>query len=453
MLTLLSFVVALCILIAVHELGHYLMARACGVGVIKFSIGFGPAFLKWRNAQGTEFVLSAFPLGGFVQMVDEREAPVDSGNAHLAFNRKSVSQRFMVVAAGPLANLVLAALLYAMVACMGQWQPAPFLSTPAQGSMADNAGLRAGQRVTALAFEGEDLQAIQSFEELRWWMTRAAMQRENLLLDRQDVSGAHLGSVVLPLAALVGASVDSEMFQRVGIVSPMRSAVLREVKEGGSAYRAGLQALDEVLQIDGQPIQDATHLQQVIKALPKTMTGDVSLWTIDRQGVLLQIEIRPDVVIEDGVDTGRVGVWVGGSPQMAWVQSDVLSGLWSGLVRTWEVSVLTVASVFQMLIGEASLKNLSGPLSMADYAGQSAQMGVASYILYLALISVSIGILNLLPIPVLDGGHLVFLTYEAFSGKPLPESWLGVFQKGGLLILMVMMSLALFNDVVRFLYG
>ena len=336
---------------------------------------------------------------------------------------------------------------------MGQWQPAPFLSTPAQGSMADNAGLRAGQRVTALAFEGEDLQAIQSFEEVRWWMTRAAMQRENLLLDRQDISGAHLGSVVLPLAALVGASVDSEMFQRIGIVSPMRSAVLREVKEGGSAYRAGLQALDEVLQIDGQPIQDATHLQQVIKALPKTMTGDVSLWRVDRQGVLLQIEIRPDVVIEDGVDTGRVGVWVGGSPQMAWVQSDVLSGLWSGLVRTWEVSVLTVASVFQMLIGEASLKNLSGPLSMADYAGQSAQMGVASYLLYLALISVSIGILNLLPIPVLDGGHLVFLTYEAFSGKPLPESWLGVFQKGGLLILMVMMSIALFNDVVRFLYG
>jgi len=453
LLTLLSFVAALCILIAVHELGHYLMARACGVGVIKFSIGFGPSFLKWRNAQGTEFVLSAFPLGGFVQMVDERETPVDSGNAHLAFNRKSVSQRFMVVAAGPLANLMLATLLYATVACMGQWQPAPLLSTPTQGSMADTAGLRAGQRVTSIAFEGHDLQPIQSFEELRWWITRAAMQQENLQVERQDASGAHLGGLVLPLARLAVASVDSEMFQSVGIVSPMRSAVLREVKEGGPGYRAGLKAQDVVLRIDGQPIQDASHLQQLIKALPKTMTDDASLWSIDRQGVLLQLEIRPDVVREDGADTGRVGVWVGGEPHMAWVQSDVLSGLWSGLVRTWEVSALTVNAIFQMLTGEASLKNLSGPLSMAEYAGQSAQIGLASYVLYLALISVSIGILNLLPIPVLDGGHLVFLMCEAVLGKPLPESWQGVFQKGGLLILMVMMSLSLFNDVTRFFHG
>jgi len=452
-LTLFSFVFALCVLIAVHESGHYLMARACGVGVLKFSIGFGPPLIKWRNVQGTEFVLSAFPLGGFVQMVDEREAPVDAGHSHLAFNRKTVAQRFGIVAAGPLANLMLATLLYASVACMGQWQLAPLLSTPVQGSMADNAGLKAGARVTALAFEGDDLQPIQSFEELRWWITRAVLQQEDLLVERQDASGAHLGSLVLPLSKLAGASVDSQLFQTIGLVSPMRSAVLRDVKEGGSGYRAGLKPQDVVLRIDGQPILDASHLQQVIKVLPKTMRSDVSLWSIDRQGVLLQFEIRPDVVRKDGTDTGRVGVWVGGEPNMVWVESDVLSGLWSGLVRTVEVSFLTVNSVFQMLTGEASLKNLSGPLSMVEYAGQSAQIGVTSYVLFLALISVSIGILNLLPIPVLDGGHLVFLMCEAFLGKPLPESWQGVFQKGGLFILMVMMSIALFNDVARFFHG
>jgi len=452
MLTVLAFVVALGLLIAIHEYGHYRMAVACGVKVLRFSIGFGHVLLRWQaKGSATEFTLCAFPLGGYVRMLDEREAPVAAQERHLAFNTQSLRARALIVAAGPVANLLLAVLLYAVVNWSGVQLAAPVLGHPSQASVAEHAGLKGGERVEAAGFDGGELQTVLSFEDLRWLLTRGALEGRDVRLVLTGEPGRGAGEVLLPLSTLQTRDADARLFEKIGIVAPMSRPEIGEITPDSAAQRAGLQLGDLVLAMDDATVADARQLREMIRASVRDGKALTTSWRIERQGAALNIEVTPEVQQQGGVAIGRIGAYVGAAPEMVTVQYGVFQGLWQGVVKTWEVSVLTLRTLGRMLVGEASLKNLSGPLTIADYAGRSASMGLTSYLVFLALISVSLGVLNLLPLPVLDGGHLMYYLWEGLTGRAVPEVWLERLQRAGVVVLALMMSIALFNDLTRLL--
>jgi regulator of sigma E protease len=458
MLTVFAFIVALGLLIAVHEYGHYRVAVACDVKVLRFSIGFGKVLFRWkprkpRPGQDTEFVIGAFPLGGYVKMLDEREGVVAPAERHRAFNTQALKSRAAIVAAGPLANLGLAILLYAAVNWIGVEEPQPVLGSPVAGSIAAEAGLRGGERVASAALEGESPEAIRSFEELRWLLTRGALDGRDLRLQLAREGGSRGGELVLPLSRMDSRDADAQMLRKVGIVAPWSPPVLGEIMAGGAAERAGLRKGDLVLRVGEQPVGDAQQLRDWIRSQVQGGRALGSTWEIERDGRRLQVAVTPDVVNDaDHPPVGRISAYVGAPPAMVTVRYGPIDGLWNGVVRTWEVSALTLRMMGRMVIGEASVKNLSGPLTIADYAGRSASLGLTQYLLFLALISVSLGVLNLLPLPVLDGGHLMYYLWEAVTGRSVSDAWMERLQRGGVAVLLVMMSIALFNDVAR-LFG
>ena len=452
MITLAAFVLTLGVLIVIHEYGHYRVAVACGVRVLRFSVGFGRVL--WRRQatpESTEFVLCALPLGGYVRMLDEREGPVAASERERAFNRKTLWQRTAIVSAGPLANLLLAVLLYAAAHWIGIDEPKALMGPPAAGSLAERAGLRSGEWARAWSNDGNEWTELRSMTDLRWEVTQAVLQGLPLHLMVTSADGRGQRRVVLELDTLGAREVDAQLMRRIGLGNAFSEPVLGEVKAAGPAAQAGLQAGDRVLSINDQPIVDASQIRDRIRASASSGTAVPMVWRVERAGRTIETTVNPLVVADGDKTVGRVEVYPGQPPQMVLVRYGVVDGLTRAVSRTWEMSTLTLRMLGKMLIGEASLKNLSGPLTIADYAGQSVKLGLAYYLGFLAVVSVSLGVLNLLPLPMLDGGHLMYYLFEAVTGRPVSELWLDRLQRGGVAIMLMMMSLALYNDVVRLL--
>ena len=450
--TVLAFLLTLGVLIVVHEYGHYRVAVACGVKVLRFSVGFGRVlWRRQKDRESTEFVVCALPLGGYVRMLDEREGEVQPHEREQAFNRKPLWARAAIVSAGPVANLVLAVLLYAAAHMVGVVEPKAVLSTPAPASLMEAAGIKGGDWVRSVSADGQDWRDVSSMTDLRWQITQAALAGEPLYLMLSDVQGHGQRRTRIDLSQLATREVDASTMKAIGLGPAYSEPVMGEVKAGGPAAAAGLRKGDRVLDIDGLPVADAFSVRdRIMKSVSKGSAAE-QRWRIEREGQVQEIAVQPRAVNEGGREFGRIDAFVGPPPEMVTVRQGPLDALALGAQRTWEVSALTLRMLGRMLVGEASIKNLSGPLTIADYAGQSVQQGFSYYLAFLALVSVSLGVLNLLPLPMLDGGHLMYYAFEGLTGRPVSDLWLARLQRGGIALLLMMMSVALFNDVARLL--
>lgn len=463
LMTVLSFLVTIGVLVVIHEYGHYRAAVACNVKVLRFSVGFGQVL--WRRQRGeTEFVISALPLGGYVKMLDGREGPVDAAEQHRAFNRKPLRQRAFIVAAGPLANLLLAVLLYAGVNWAGVQELRPWLAQPRAGTLAAEAGLQSRDEVVGLEVLDASADAdasrqhvVRSMTDLQWLFIQSALAGQDVRLQlesRAQPSGPVMGrrSVVLHLSRIPATEVDGRLLDRVGLSGPYAEPLIAEVLPGGPAEQAGLRAGDRVLQVNGVAPADAGQLRQMIRDSQAGGEARALSLQIERAGQTLSVNLHPVMTEVRGQRVPRIEAALGSMPATAEVSYGLVEGLTKAAVKTWDVSVMSLSMLGKMLMGEASLQNLSGPLTIADYAGRSAQMGWVYYVGFLALVSVSLGVLNLLPLPVLDGGHLMYYLFEGVTGRPVSDIWLERLQRGGVAIMLAMMSLALYNDLAR-LFG
>ena len=449
--TLVAFVVALGVLIVVHEYGHYLVARLCGVKVLRFSVGFGRPLALWRRgADRTEWVIAAVPFGGYVKMLDEREGPVAPEEAHRAFNRQSVWRRFVIVVAGPLFNFLFAILVYAGLFMYGLPEARPVLGEPPAASVAATAGLKVGDTVRAV-----DGEPITTWQELRWRVLQAALQRQTLRLEIVNERG-HLGETTLDLRGYPADEVEADALDRVGLrlYRPPLEPVVGQIVAGGPAERAGLAAGDRIVRADDKPVDSWDALVAAIRARP----GKPLSLLIERNGTAKLLEVTPDSVASGDTRIGRIGAAPFIPPAHAEkmlirVQHGPLTSLGKAAAKTWDISVFSLKMLGKMLMGEVSWRHLSGPVTIADFAGQSAQMGWISYLTFLALISISLGVLNLLPIPLLDGGHLMYYAIEIIKGRPVSERAMELGQRVGLALLLVMMAFAFYNDLNRLLTG
>jgi len=445
--TVVAFVVALGVLIVVHEYGHYLAARLCNVKVLRFSVGFGRPLAVWRlGADQTEWVIAAVPFGGYVKMLDEREGPVAPHEAVRAFNRQSVWKRFAVVAAGPLANFLFAVVVYAGLFMHGLPEARPVLAEPPPGSIAAAAGLGSGDVVRAV--NGE---TITTWDELRWRVLQAALQREALRLETVNERG-HIGEATLDLRSYPSSEVETNAMERIGLRlhRPAFEPVLGELEYGGPAKRAGLLPGDRITHVQGVPIET---WEDFVRSIHQSPAKPLTI-TVARGTERLTFEVTPDTKEVAGKRIGRVGA----SPRdldKFYMQVSYGPGvsLIRALEKTADIAIFSLRMLGKMLLGEVSWRNLSGPVTIADFAGQSAQMGWVSYLTFLALISISLGVLNLLPIPLLDGGHLMYYAIEIIKGRPVSERAMELGQRVGLALLLVMMAFAFYNDLNRLLTG
>lgn len=462
MITLIAFLVAIFILVVVHEYGHYKMALLCGVKVERFSLGFGPVLFRWRpKGSETEYVLSALPLGGYVKMADEREGEVAAQDLPRAFNRQPLKKKAAIVAAGPLCNLILAVCLYTVVGWMGQSELEAVIATPTQNSMAAEAGFASQDKILGYVQEpisesqelNEDqYQKIRSFSDLSWLITQAGMNKNDLYLVVQRGQSTNPMVLRLPISEVKSKEVGRGFLSEIGFVGPHSEPIIDSLAPNGSAQAAGLQIGDKILKVGDLVIQDTV---QLIKWVRRQNTAEtektVLLWTISRNNSIEEIAVPIKVETVDGQAVGRIGATFEPNAATVLVRAGFFEGISNAFSRTYEMSVLMLKTIGRMIIGEASLKNLSGPISIAEYAGKTASYGLTSYIVFLGVVSVSLGVLNLLPLPVLDGGHLMYYLWEGITKKPISEQVNAWLQKFGLVIVLLMMVIGVFNDVMRHL--
>jgi len=439
--TLFAFVVALGTLIVAHEFGHYIVARLCGVKVLRFSVGFGRPLLSRRFGKDqTEWVLAAFPLGGYVKMVDEREGEVAPAELSRAFNRQPVHKRFAIVLAGPVANFILAVFVYWLLFMHGLPGARPVIDAPLTGTPAAVA-FHGGETIVSVAGK-----PVRTWEEVRLALLKAAVGRHSVEVDVRDDDGA-LQVHTLDLSGMEPDKVNSDFLDAVGL-QPLKGGpkpVVETVVAGGAAERAGVRAGDRVLAINGAPINGWDSLVKTIWANPG---APLEIAIRRASGERAVLRVTPDTAQENGTAVGKIGV----GPFIN-VQYPAGPALWQGVKKTWDMSVFTLEMLGRMVIGEVSLKNLSGPITIADYAGQSAQMGWMAYVSFIALISISLGVLNLLPVPVLDGGHLMYYIAEIIRGRPVSDRTLELGQRVGMVVLFSLMAFALYNDIYRLVGG
>ena len=443
---LLGTLVTLGVLVTIHEYGHFWVARRCGVKVLRFSIGFGTPLLRWNDRHGTEFVIALIPLGGYVKMLDEREAPVTQAEQNQSFNRKTVGQRIAIVAAGPVANFALAFFLFWCLAMLGSQQVKPVIGEVVTESLAEQAGLRSGQEIVAV-----DGQAVSGWADVNLQFIQRLGDSGSLRIDAQMPGNTVASTYTLTLDKWLYGADAPDPISALGIQPwrPQVAAVVAQLDPEGPAQAAGLQLSDTVIAIDGRAVTDWQTVVSYVQARP-----DASIQLrVERAGQVMDI---PVVLAAQGVDTqkrGYLGMGVAGGEWPAEMLRDVRFGpfdaVLEGAQRTWTMSALTLGSLKKMLFGELSVKNLSGPITIAKVAGASAESGLRSFLNFMAYLSISLGVLNLLPIPVLDGGHLVFYLVEWVRGRPLSERIQGLGMQIGIALVVCVMVLAVFNDLAR----
>ncbi|WP_425928782.1 RIP metalloprotease RseP [Pseudomonas sp. NyZ201] len=438
--------IALGVLVTFHEFGHFWVARRCGVKVLRFSVGFGTPLVRWHDRQGTEFVIAAIPLGGYVKMLDEREADVPSALLEQSFNRKSVGQRIAITAAGPIANFLLAILFFWILAMLGSQQVRPVIGAVEPGSLAAVAGLSAGQEIVSI-----DGKPTSGWAAVNLQLVRRLGESGSLRIDVRD-DGASTGSThTVALEQWLKGADEPDPINSLGI-RPWRPAlapVLAELDPKGPAQAAGLKTGDRLLALDGQALND---WQQVVDSV-RSRAGSRVVLAVERDGARLDVPVTLASRGEGKAAAGYLGAGVAAVEWPATMLREVsygpLEAVGEGLSRTWNMSVLTLDSLKKMLFGELSVKNLSGPITIAKVAGASAQSGLGDFLNFLAYLSISLGVLNLLPIPVLDGGHLLFYLVEWVRGRPLSDRVQGWGVQIGISLVVGVMLLALINDLGR----
>ncbi|MEO6562584.1 MAG: RIP metalloprotease RseP [Nitrosospira sp.] len=446
--TLVAFVVALGLLIVFHEFGHYLVARWCGVKVMRFSIGFGHPLLRKRwGKDETEWVVAAFPLGGYVKMLDEREDEVAPEDLTRSFNRKPVAHRFAIVAAGPIANFLLAIVLYWLLFMLGVSGMKPMVGPVTPATPAEFANFKMGETITKIGAE-----SVATWQDARWLLLSHAVERSPSVTVETLSKEGEVASHRLDLSGIEADDLDADFLKKIGlsVYQPAMKPIVAQVVSDSAGNRAGLLAGDEILAVNGKKITLWEELVQQIRVSP----GIPLTLEIRRGATVIDIEVIPDAHTESGEKIGKIGI----GPQIDRNELEKLlveisypagTAMVRAINKTWETSVFTLRMLWKMVAGEVSWKNVSGPITIADYAGKSAQMGLSSYLAFLALISISLGVLNLLPIPMLDGGHLMYYVIEIVKGSPLSVRATEIGQQVGMLLLFSLMAFAIYNDVSR----
>ncbi|MGQ0503463.1 MAG: RIP metalloprotease RseP [Panacagrimonas sp.] len=440
----LGFVFAVSVLVCFHELGHYWVARKMGVKVLRFSLGWGKPFKTFRARDGVEWSLAPYPVGGYVKMLDEREGPVDPAERHLAFNTQSVPKRMAILVAGPAANFLLAIVLYWLIFMLGVQGMRPLVAAPAPGTAAAEAGLRPGDEILAV---GGD--AVPTWNELRVTLIDKVLGASALTLRLKGEDGVER-TAVLPLDAV--RSDPQFLFDDLGIDpwQPKIDPVLGMIQPGSPADAAGMKTGDRVIAVQDQPTDDWSALVREVRQRP----GAVTRFEVERDGTRMQVNVVLGKDIEADRPVGRLGAGPSIKPELwqnlrAARQLGPIDAIPAAVGQTWQMSQLTLRVIWHMLQGEVSVKNVSGPIQIAQVAGDSAQIGLVSFLSFMAVVSVSLGVLNLLPVPLLDGGHLMMFAMEGIKGRPLSERAQIAAQYVGLAFIGMLMVLALFNDIMR----